>query len=280
MRRAAPKPGIYPNVPYDVYASWPAVRASTLNQCAKSLAHGRESEINPKDDTAATAFGTAFHCAVLEPDRFRDTYVIAPTVDKRTNAGKEEWVLFKASLKPHQEIITESEYLIAEQMINGVYACRDAAVLLSHISHRELCVVWKDDETGLLCKARIDAITQFAGWTFILDLKSARDASQHAFRSHMTTLGYYRSMAWYRHGLNVLSEHARRCVLLACEKVAPFCAVPYQLTESALEIGMTEMRALLRDYAKAQESGIFPGYSDDIVMIDVAGWKEREYENV
>jgi hypothetical protein len=34
-------PGIYAGTPYDEYAAWLAVRASTLNACHRSFLHGR-----------------------------------------------------------------------------------------------------------------------------------------------------------------------------------------------------------------------------------------------
>ena len=271
------RPGIYPGTSYDVYASWPAVRASTLNACARSMAHGREAEINPADDTDALAFGTALHTALLEPERFRKEYIVTPKFDRRTKAGKSAWTQFEDEYG-HLMPIVEDEYDAAEAMIRSVYGCRDAAELLANATARELSFVWSDGETGLLCKGRVDLLTTFEGWTFIVDLKSTRDASQFAFQSQMTKLRYYASLAWYRLGLNVLAPHDRRCALLPVEKTPPYACKPYEVMVDAIENGEIEMRALLRKYAVAREIGLYEAYGHDMGMIDLPHWKHKELE--
>lgn len=271
--------GLYPGVSYHDYASWPAVRASTLNACARTMAHGRQAEIEEKDDTAALAFGTAFHSAVLEPDQFRRDYIVAPACDRRTRDGKEEWTAF-VEASAGRLPITQADHAAAEAMIRGVYGNRDCAELLANAKARELSFVWRDDATGLMCKARIDLLTTYAGWTVIVDLKSTADASRGGFQRQMTSLGYYRQLAWYRMGLQALSpvEEPRRCALIAVEKAPPYLAKAYELDGEALAIGEQEMRELLARYAEARASGVWGGYGDDMAGLSLPTWKVRENE--
>lgn len=263
------KSGVYLNIPYETYASWPAVRVSTLNACARSMAHGREAELNPRDDTSALAFGQAIHTALLEPDRFRQEYIVAPSCDRRTKGGRAEWESF-IELAAGKTPILAGEFAAAEAMIKSVYGERDCAELLAHGRAREISFVWHDDVTGLLCKGRVDLLTEFAGWTIICDLKSTSNASRYAFQRQMANLGYYRSVAWYRLGLNALVPADRRCVLIAIEKTPPYCAVAYEINDQALAIGEREVRELLVRYASSCESGLWPGYSDgNVVVMDL-----------
>lgn len=268
-------PGIYRNIPYDTYAAWPAVRASTLIACARSMAHGRQAELDGGRDTAALSFGTAFHTALLEPDRFRREFAVAPSVDRRTKDGKQAWADFLAA-NGGKTPITEDDHAIAEAMIRSVYAHRDAAELLSNALAKEVAFVWRDEATGVLCKGRADAITTFAGWTVILDLKSARDASKRAFARDMSTHGYYRAMAWYRRGLAALAPAERRCVLLPVEKTPPYCTATYEIDCRALDKGDEEMTDLLTRYDEARRSNVWPGYPHDTAVIDLPEWVYRQ----
>jgi hypothetical protein len=79
--------GLWPGVPYEQYAAWDACSSSRLSRLLRSPAHARayiDGQI--EDDTPAKAFGSAAHCAILEPDRFASAYVRAPEGDGRTKA--------------------------------------------------------------------------------------------------------------------------------------------------------------------------------------------------
>ena len=67
------------------------VTNSMLSWLKQSPAYFK-SQIDKKSvPTDAMTFGSAFHCAVLEPDKFDDLYYVIPKLDKRTKAGKEEF---------------------------------------------------------------------------------------------------------------------------------------------------------------------------------------------
>ncbi len=45
----------------------------------------------------------------------------------------------------------------------------------------EVSIVWVDEQTGLKCKARLDRLTVYRGYPFVLDLKTSKDASPSPF---------------------------------------------------------------------------------------------------
>jgi hypothetical protein len=241
------------------------------------MAHGRQAEISPRDDTDELRFGRALHSALLEPDRFDEEFAVAPYTDRRTKAGKNTWTEF-SNANSGKTIITADEYECTEKMQRVAYDHPVVSLLLSEAAATELSIVWKDADTELLCKGRIDLLTTFCGWTIIGDIKTTVDASRHAFKRQATAYGYYRAMAWYRRGLNELVPAERRCVLVAIEKTPPFCVVPYELDEMALKIGDAENVELLARYAECKRSGLWPGYSDNIVVMDLPAWKVKGYE--
>ena len=76
------------SMPADHYHLHPAVGHSGLVRIMRSPAHYREYVAHPPEPTPAMQLGTAFHTALLEPDRFGQSFVVAPKFDRRTKDGK------------------------------------------------------------------------------------------------------------------------------------------------------------------------------------------------
>ena len=89
------KPGIY-ELSNDEYHEQEALNKSGLLQLSKSPVHFFEWYNAPNEEpTNAMLVGTALHTAVLEPDKYDQSIIIAPNVDKRTKVGKAEWKTFQ-----------------------------------------------------------------------------------------------------------------------------------------------------------------------------------------
>ena len=132
--------------------------------------------------------------------------------------------------------------------------------------------MWKDPETGLMCKGRIDLLTTYEGDQVVCDLKSTRDASPHSFARDMALYGYFRSLAWYQLGLAVLTGEEFMCALVAVEKQPPYATVVYELDDRSVAIGQRHMRNVLTDYAKAVADDYWPGYGEGLVPLGLPAW--------
>lgn len=72
------KPGIYDNIPNEEYHSGPGVSKSQLDLIRRAPAVYKASidgELN-REPTAQQSLGTAFHCLILEPERFSKEYCL------------------------------------------------------------------------------------------------------------------------------------------------------------------------------------------------------------
>jgi len=77
-------------MPVSEYRDLDGINFSSLKHMAESPKSYKWHEDHPTEETAAMAFGTAFHAAVLEPDLFAGTYIARPEgLDGRTKAGKD-----------------------------------------------------------------------------------------------------------------------------------------------------------------------------------------------
>ena len=89
------EPGVY-DLSNEDYHEQNALNKSGIVQLAKSPAHFHEwYHAANEEPTKAMVIGTAIHTAILEPDKYDQSIIIAPQVDRRTKDGKAEWATFE-----------------------------------------------------------------------------------------------------------------------------------------------------------------------------------------
>jgi hypothetical protein len=101
------KPGIYDDIPYEVYAEIPAYRSHDLTSVIKCPYSWK----NKKDmvQTPALLEGRVQHTVFLEHHKFGEEFVIQPKFDRRTKSGKEEYANFMETIG-NRTAITQDLY--------------------------------------------------------------------------------------------------------------------------------------------------------------------------
>lgn len=263
-----PDPGIYPGVSMTDYASWDAVRHSTLAQARYSPAHMRMQELAGKANekgSKAMMIGSATHAAIFEPDLFASQYFRVPSARgvARTRALARAAAAGKATL-------TESDYDMISKLAEAVRA-RVGPLLSIAARENEVCYVWRDAETGLLCKARADALIDRRT---ILDLKTAREGGADAFRRSMWKYGYDIQAAMYLDGLSQLTGRDAEITFIVVEKHRGLleldpsaCVSTHPLSSDTLESAKAKYRAYLRTYADCKAADLWPGHKDETIEL-------------
>lgn len=281
-RIPAPETGIHPGVPFSEYQKWDAVNNSLLQKIATNTpAHGRSYLLAPPEPSKDMDIGSALHCRVMEPTEFPRRYVIAPKVDRRTKKGKETWEVFQSSLNG-KTILTDADYEMVDGMGKAIENHPSQIIEWVRGGEREVCIVWVDEKTGLLCKARLDIVFAYGQNTAILDIKSTRDAAPHWFRRSIYNYGYHQQMAFYRDGWHRLTENWPLIVAVAAEKKelilddGPMWPIAiYQIDSKSLQLGRQDYEKALMQYADCQKSGKWPAYSDRIELLELDDWMLR-----
>ena len=226
-----------------------------LNRCPEYFYHRHLSGINEESSTKAMKFGSALHTYVLEPEQFRDRYVVLENkFDKRTKKGKEDYEKFVEEAGD-RIVLDLYEYEDILSISNKIKAHDTACLLLGGaVCEKEL--YWVDEETGVKCKCKPDAINR----TVVADLKTANDISLRGIRNSIFSYGYALQAAMIREGMraNNLGEMSSFWLIVA-EKTAPFSIATYKLGEDFLEFGLAEFRRLLVIYKGCLEENIWPG---------------------
>lgn len=263
------EPGLHPGVSREEYDRIDAVNQSLLKPFRRSAAHAKQQFDHPLT-SAELAFGTAFHSCVLEPEKFLTTYSVPQAYNRRKKAEREREAADLATAKANgKEVITEKDLETIYAMRESLFAHPVAGELLRLPGPTEVATVWKDAETGLLCKALMDKIVTFRGITSIVDLKTTKNATPGAFAYDCHKYAYNLQAAFYLHGLYTLAPAVRQFLFVAVEKEPPYACAVYELDYHDLEAGRDLFRIYLQQLAECRQTGIWPAYSTVIETLQL-----------
>ena len=264
--------GVHVGMSWADYERIDAINWSTLKHILKSPAHMREQQIHPEESSEALDFGAAFHSAVLEPADFAKRYAPAPEgVGRRSKEDKAKWSEVE-KLNPNATVLKAKDWDAITSMREAVYAHPTASAFLKGKGKNEVVFVWQDAEFGCLCKARVDRLTEWEGWSFIVDAKSCRDAGAFAFARDCATLGYHRQKAFYLRGAAAHSPHERRFAFIAVEKERPFGVAVYELDEEAEVAANSAVRSALSKYVECVKNKSWPAYAPGLWPLRLPFW--------
>lgn len=269
------KPGTYTDMPFDEYKKVKAFSntwANALEECPAMLKYLMQ--FDDYRDTPALRLGRAVHEAVFEPRVFgsEKNYISLPRKFGRTKAEQEAKDLFELE-NQGKTILTQDEWHEATDIAHAVLSTKTASTLIAS-SKSEVSIFWHCPETNVLCKGRLDAWNKQEG--VILDLKTTSDSlNEHSLKRVIATRKYYRQLAWYSYGLDLLGEPTELQILIFVQKRNPYPVAFKSPSFSAIEQGKREMKELTKQYAKCLESDKWPGYPDSISTIELPDYAKK-----
>lgn len=269
----ASKPGVHRDLPYDQYASIPALRATTLIDVLKAPAYAKYRMANPEETTALRT-GNATHSAILEADTFEARYAVAPHFDLRRTADKAAKLDWEAQNADKLQI-SAKEYEQACYLRDSVYRHPLARAILAAKGLREVTLV-AQAEHGLE-KARPDMLIDFDGVPTMVDLKTCADASPEGFARSIAQFGYAVQSAFHLRVADAVAPIPRRYLYLCVEKVAPYLVSVLALDDAFRAAGERGMKKALQLYVEAERTGIWRGYGSEIQLCVAPPWAARAH---
>lgn len=255
-------PLIEKDMPAAEYHQSRAVSKSLLDQFAKSPLHAKAYLAGVRDlETPAMAFGTAYHAAMLEPDRYAAEFAVFEG-DRRTKDGKAQ---YESLVNSGKTIISRTDADVITAMVEA-FNNHPAVNLLHANGMFEASVFWQDYETQIHCRCRPD-YWHADGKGLVIDLKTTDDASPAGFARSVVKYRYHVQAAHYLQG-----TQASRFIFIAQEKKAPYAIGVYELDRAALELGHALRMRDLQAYASCAEFDIWPGYSPEIQTLALPAW--------
>lgn len=278
--------GFYKGLPSSIYHARELGLASksVLDLVHRSPAHYKSwADGADGEETAALIFGSAFHCSLFEPERFKVDYASEPdwgdlravtgrTTTEQAKGNKDrrdEWRLKNPNTIPlsaaDQRTITgmtESvrNHKMVRNMVRG--------------GEPEMTLRWKDPETGLQCKSRTDYYVEELD--MVVDIKTTMDATYEGFRKSIAKYRYYVQDAMYRKGFSALGKPLKHFIFVACEKTPPFALALFQLDIDGVELGHAHASKDMNKLAACLATNDWPGYAMGIQKVELPPWIGKE----
>ncbi len=272
-------PGIYRGLPESVYHAdsdiAPELGRSLSQSGAKTLLssparfawereHGRPS----KD---AYDLGTLAHVLIL--GSHDDRLVIVDAYDWRTKAAQEA----KAAAYAEGKVPVHRGDLRAASRIARAVRRHPLARAVLASGEPEVSFYWRDPETGVTCRARVDWLVPGKALVDVKTVGRYGGADPAAFGRQCAQLDYPMQAAHYVDGWEAVTGERLPFVHLIVETEPPHFVTVGQLPDHAIEAGRAKMRAALTEYAERESAGDWPEFDhpNNIVDIPVPGWYGR-----
>lgn len=258
------------------HADRTALCNSALADFRKSvpLYYGRHvtGTIPPKESTDAMSLGTLLHTLVLEPENFAASVAVAPEINRRTNAGKEEYAAWCAA-SACKTVVTREQLDTAQRMAASIRLHQMAGYALSLEGPVEQAIRWQDPKTGLWIRNLIDKWAPSIG--LVIDLKTSRDPTPTEFAKSVANLGYHAQAALYSDGAAAVYGETVDFLFIVVGSEPPHEVACYTLDEAAIEAGRRANRAALDEIARRRESGEWQSRYQQIETISLPFWALR-----
>lgn len=267
------KPGLH-RMSWAEYAKVEAWAAHQLKLAKPTLERARYRLDHPEDPSDPMKLGQANHAAVLEPEAFDKEYREAEYQYKKLKVEKDWWAEAEKKF-PHVTFLRPSEYRDCIAMRDAVWAKAEARSLLSGHGVNEICAVWFDEELGLWGKGRLDRYCTIRSFSTVVELKTAVEASPWKFSKAISDYDYHIDAGWRMRGLRILDDRPRVYRFVVVESKPPHSVATYQLADEDIAQGEREACDLARALRDAENTGIWPGYSDVTEVIRLPKWRQQ-----
>ncbi|UPY96240.1 PD-(D/E)XK nuclease-like domain-containing protein [Pectobacterium sp. 21LCBS03] len=272
-------PGIYYDIPNETYHAADGVSKSQLDMVAQSPALLKWQRTAPVDEEKLRALdmGSALHCLLLEPDEFKNRFIVAPPFNRRTTAGKEAEAKFLADCASTGKTVMDNEDGRKLELMRGsAFAHPAARWLLESDGYNEASIYWQDEETEELCRVRPDRYLKDR--PVIVDVKKVADMER--FARHIEEFRYHVQDAMYSDGFyQHFNEHPTFVFIAVSETIdcGRYPVRVFELEDDDKATGHELYRRDLAAYHNARTSRNWGG----IEKITRPAWakrKERNYE--
>jgi hypothetical protein len=217
--------------------------------------------IIPHKETPALIIGQATHKLILEYRSFKKEFAV-------WEGGRKSGALWNDFKITHdgKTILSKADYDSIRRLRDAVMRNPEANKLLAGCNFEE-SVFWRDDETGVMCRARADAVKTQSNSKIIVDLKTTLCAEPTKFIRDLIKLNYPIQEAMYMEGFQ-----ADAFAFIAVEKGDFNTVQVYDLDDIFDSAGHFLYRETLEKWAEHLHSGKWPAYREGISTLEAPNW--------
>lgn len=268
-------PGVY-DIPADQYHRDPVPGGSLSSTGARKLLAPSCPAIyhyelgHPQQPKKHFDLGTAVHTLVLgegprpvavDADNYKTKKAQQDAADARARGA--------IPVLPHEMQQVQD---MAAALLNHPQA---GPLLTAGSGEVEQTLIWRDEETGVWCRARPDRFDDH----HVIDVKTTNDPNPAAIQKAIYEHGYHQQQGHYLDGIQAITNIRPEFTFLFVGKTPPYLVSVVQLDIAAALIGDARNRRARHIYAHCQATDTWPGYGDDTHVLALPQWAEtRETE--
>lgn len=238
---------------------------SGMRQLLRSDSHFAN-YLNSRGEDDGFNFGTAAHCAILEPEEFKKQYVLY----EGRRAGK-DWEAFKAA-NAGKVIFNQGERDRVLGVQKSLERFPDFPVMAAIRSgESEKSIFWVNEETGAPCRIRLDSINRFA----IFDLKTIDDARPFNIASQIMRMDYDLQAYMYVDGVEAFTGTRLPFNFIFAEDKPPHAVWLYCAGQTLLESGREKFLRGAKAFMRFDVTNP-RGYEGAFSVIEAPFWRQKE----
>lgn len=259
--------GVFAGINGDSYhQELPGISKTSIELAALSPANMIARNNRQADsESEALLLGKMLHSRIEfhnDIEKYKALFVQMPAfTGEGSRKAKADWVeVNKANV-----VIDEGQALDIENLFLGLVANPQSKALMDADGIYEETVIWTDTESGVLCKCRPDKrLFSFLGAPMVVDWKTIRGDkfSKKGISDAIFEHSYHVSAAFTIDGLKAVGKDVSSYVFVFVQKAAPNNVLCVPAREIDIDIGRRKYKAILKQIAECQKTGVYPGFID------------------
>lgn len=227
--------------------------------------------LNPEDPKKHYDFGHAAHRLVLGKGAEIASIDFPAWTTKEARAARE--AAREAGKTPLLKVEADRAKLMADTLFAHPFAGN-----AFRNGKAEQSLIWRDEEFGIWCRSRLDYSPNVG--TIYANYKTAIAADNESLARAIWNYGYFAAAAFYIEGIKAtgLCENPTYLFVFQ-EKEPPHLVVCVQPTATQIEWGNIINRHAKSVFARCLRTGVWPGYTDDVIALDLPRFGEIRLQN-
>lgn len=239
---------------------------SSIPHLLQSPAHYISNLSEPRSPSKEMTFGTATHLYILEPDKFKEEFVVQ-TIDARTVKGKA--ALLDIEFVQKKNVISEEDFLRIKYMNANVKKHAVANKLLQEGKPEQVMLYKLQTSEGeIWCKSKVDYLREGV----LIDIKTTKNSDTQTFSKSIENFNYFIQGAMYSRGHEIVTGRSCDFVFIAIESVAPYAVNVIKLSENHNALGYKKVYEAAEIYAKCLKTNVWPSYPEKVQESVMSKW--------
>ncbi|CAK9250658.1 unnamed protein product [Sphagnum jensenii] len=230
-------------------------------------------------------YGSLAHLALLEPEKFRSSFVLEPVFEGFTKDGKlstqskeakDKKKLWYANLPQGSLVVTPEDYSRIEGGIKSILAHKKAVGILNG-AKTEISGFFRHPATGIKCRIRPDIL--HIEKMSLTDFKTTRCAAEWFFGPELIRRKYHISLMFYALGVKeITGKMPDKISILAVEKDPPYACALWVMSEETMKLGLDRVEEGMAIMKSCLDTNTWPSYQENGLAqeIQVPQWAFTE----